>query len=464
MAESPFDPFSQSDQVNAEHALAAARAGDGVTCPYPGVTVVAGNAGVREVLADIDTFSNAYNFNLERGPAPDGPDPMNTVIARSDPPFHTEIRRFLRRWFEPARLRKLEPEVREIVKEAVAEIPDRGQADLVHYLGRVIPARTVYTIIGIPTEDWDRLEALADELNANLPAQSPGLIGQITEIFAGVLQRRRESGERHDDVIDGLVHPGESLSFDDNVAAGHLLQLLVAGADTTTSLIGNVLYRLLDEPTRWDRVVADPSLAAAAVEESLRRDSPLPYTLRTAVTDTQLASCPVAPRDRIVLSLQSANWDEHVWGDSALDFNLDRVRAAAHLAFGSGIHACLGAPIARIEARVTIEVLAERFPRLRLSDGYKLEYMPVSQMRMPRSLLVDVNPPAADESAFQPARLEVDRDRCEGHGLCEGAAADLMHLDDDGVLVIDQADVPAHLSGVAAEAVQVCPVAALRLR
>ena len=464
MTESPFDPFSLSDQVNAEHALAAARTGNGVTCPYPGVTVVAGNAEVREVLADIDRFSNAYNFNLERGPAPDEPDPMNTVIARSDPPFHTEIRRFLRRWFEPARLRKLEPEVREIVKKAAAEIPDHGQADLIHHLARVIPARTVYTIIGIPTEDWDRLEALADKLNANLPAPSPALIGQIVAIFAEVLQRRRESGERRDDVIDGLVHPGESLSFDENVAAGHLLQLLVAGADTTTSLIGNVLYRLLEEPTRWDRIVADPSLAAAAVEESLRRDSPLPYTLRTAVTDTQLAGCPVAPRDRIVLSLQSANWDEHLWGDSALDFNLDRQGAAAHLAFGSGIHTCLGAPIARIEARVTIEVLAERFPRLRLSDGYTLEYMPVAQMRMPRSLLVDVNQPAVHEQAFQPTRLEVDRDRCEGHGLCEASAADLVHLDDDGVLVIDQPDVPAHLKGAAAQAVQVCPVAALQLR
>ena len=327
---------------------------------------------------------------------------MNTVIARSDPPFHTEMRRFLRRWFEPARLRKLEPRVREIVKEAVAEIPDRGQADLVHHLGRVIPARTVYTIIGIPTEDWDRLQALSDESNANLPAQSPALIGQILEIFAEVLQRRRESGERHDDVIDGLVHPSDSLSFDENVAAGHLMQLLAAGADTTTSLIGNVLYRLLEDPTRWDRVVADPSLAAAAVEESLRRDSPLPYTLRTAVTDTQLAGCPIAPRDRIVLSLQSANWDEHAWGDSALDFNLDRVGAAAHLAFGSGIHTCLGAPIARIEARVTIDVLAERFPRLRLSDSYTLEYMPAVQMRMPRSLLVDVNPPAADGRGPRP--------------------------------------------------------------
>jgi cytochrome P450/ferredoxin len=464
MTESPFDPFSQSDQINAEQTLAAARAGGGVTCPYPGVTVVAHAAAVRDVLADIDTFSNEYNFNLDRGPAPDKPDPMNTIIARSDPPVHTEIRRFLRRWFEPARLRKLEPRVREIVKEAVAEIPDRGQAELIHHIGRVIPGRTVYTIIGIPTEDWDELQALSDELNANLPAQSPALIGQIVEIFVGVLQRRRESGERHDDVIDGLLHPGEGLSFDENVAAGHLLQLLVAGADTTTSLIGNVLYRLLEEPTRWDRVVADPSLAAAAVEESLRRDSPLPYTLRTVVTDTQLAGCPVAPKDRIVLSLQSANWDERAWGDSALDFNLDRVGAAAHLAFGSGIHTCLGAPIARIEARVTIEVLAERFPCLRLSDSYTLDYLPVAQMRMLRSLLVDVNPPASDRSASRPTRLEVDRDRCEGHGLCEGAAADLVHLDDDDVLVIDQADVPPHLSGAAAQAVQVCPVAALRLR
>lgn len=464
MTESPFDPFSVQDQVDAERTLAAARAGSGVTCPYPGVTFVAGNTEVREVLAGVDTYSNEYNFNLEPGPAPDEPDPMNTVIARSDPPYHTEIRRFLRRWFEPAKLRKLEPEVREIVGRAIAELPDHGQADLVGRLGRIIPARTVYTIIGIPAEEWDRLQALADELNANLPAPSPALIGQIVGIFLEVMERRRASGERRDDVIDGLVHPGAGPSYDKNAAAGHLLQLLVAGTDTTTSLMSNVLYRLLEDRTRWDRVVADPSLAATAVEESLRRDSPLPFTLRTATTDTEINGCPVAPRDRIVLGLQSANWDESAWGDSALEFDLDRPGTAAHLAFGSGIHTCLGAPIARIEARLVIEALAERFPDLRLSDEYTLEYVPVAQMRMPRRLLVDLAPATADEPAVHPVRLEVDRERCEGHGLCESSAPDLMHLDDDGLLVIDQPDVPPHLATAATQAVQVCPVAALKLR
>src|SRR5882757_6351245 len=134
---------------------------------------------------------------------------MNTIIARSDPPVHTEIRRFLRRWFEPARLRRLEPRVRELVEEAVGEIPDRSQADVIRQIGRVVPGRVVYTIIGIPTERWDELQALSDEVNANLPAQSPELLAQIKESFVGVLQRRRELGERRDDVVDGLLYPGE---------------------------------------------------------------------------------------------------------------------------------------------------------------------------------------------------------------------------------------------------------------
>ncbi|QJY48024.1 cytochrome P450 [Pseudonocardia broussonetiae] len=414
------------------------------------------------MLTDPETFSNAFNFDLERGPAPDLHDPMNTIIARSDPPYHSAIRRFLRRWFEPARLRRFEPHVREIVEAVVAELPTSGRVDLIGHLGRVIPARTVYAIIGIPTSDRDRLQASSDELNANLPAPSPDLIARIRQVFVEVIQDRRASGERRDDVIDGLVHPDGDLVFDDEVAAGHLLQLLVAGADTTTSLIGNLLLRLLQEPSRWDRVVADPGRAAAAVEESLRRDSPLPFTLRTAVAGTELGGCPVEPKDRIVLSLQSANWDEQVWGDSALEFDLDRPRAAAHLSFGSGIHTCLGAPIARIEARVTIEVLTERFPRLRLAPDHAPDYLPVAQMRLLRSLVVDLDPPAATES--RPVLLEVDPDRCEGHGLCESEASELVHLDDDGVLVIDRVDVPAHLVGAATRAVQVCPVAALRLR
>jgi len=122
------------------------------------------------------------------------------------------------------------------------------------------------------------------------------------------------------------------------------MQLLAAGADTTTSLIGNVLYRLLEDPTRWDRVVADPSLAAAAVEESLRRDSPLPYTLRTAVTDTQLAGLPNRAEgpDRVKPAVRQLG--RACLGRLRARLQSDRVGAAAHLAFGSGIHTCLGSP------------------------------------------------------------------------------------------------------------------------
>ncbi|MFJ9381816.1 cytochrome P450 [Streptomyces sp. NPDC101455] len=398
MPETPFDPFSLADHANAESALAAARAAGGASTPYAGVHVVTLDSDVREVMADTELFSNQYNFALERGPAPAGDDPFK-VITRSDPPFHTTLRDFMRTWFAPAELRKLGPRIRQIVADAVGELPSTGQADLVHTLARVIPTRTVYAFIGIPESDWEQLQALADENNTKLPDLDEEIIGRIFGTLAGIIERRRISGERHEDVIDGLLYGRDGVEFAPEAAPAHLFQLLVAGTDTTTGLIGNVLYRLLEDPSRWDRLVKEPSLIAPAIEESLRRDAPLQYTMRTATAATSLGGCPVAPRDRVVISLQSADTDEATWGETALDFDIDRQGAGTHIAFARGIHTCLGAPLARIETQATLEALTTRFPHMRLVDGYELEYLPALQFRMPSALPVELAPVVAAPSA-----------------------------------------------------------------
>lgn len=389
----PYDPLSLDDHADADRLLAVARKEAPVSCPYPGVNLVATDGLARAVLQDPQTYSSLFNFTLEPGPAPEDNTGAKPVITQTDPPDHAVLRGFLRRWFAPAALRKLEPTVREIVEEVVDALPRTGTVDLVGDLARVIPTRVVYSLLGVPRADWDRVQAWADAANATLPRQNVAVIGELLAYLAGLLQERSASGFRADDIVDGFVRPspGDPV-FDETQAPLHLLQLILAGTDTTSGLIANVFYRLLAVRTNWARLRERPELIGQAVEESLRCDSPIQYVLRTVTEQSAIEGCPMSPRDRVVVSLQSANRDEATWGETADTFDLDRRGSAAHIAFGSGIHACLGAPLARIEARVTLETMLWAHPHLSPAEGFEWEVVPALQMRRPRSLVVHLTP------------------------------------------------------------------------
>ncbi|MFC4943186.1 cytochrome P450 [Pseudonocardia sp. GCM10023141] len=386
MTTTPFDPLSIADNHNAETTLSAARRSCPVSQPYPHVNVVASDDRCREVLLDPAVYSNHFNFILEDGPAPTERTGDYKFITRIDPPEHTALRRFLRRWFSPAGLRSLEPAVRKIVDDVVGNLPDRGTVDLFSDVAHLVPARTVYTLLGIPPADWSTIQEWSDQGNQDLPRQNPEATGRVRDYLIELLAARRTSGERHDDVIDGFLYPGEDPPFAAEDIVQHIRQLIAAGTDTTSGLIVNVFYRLLEDDARWNRLVGDPALSTPAVEESLRRDSPIQYTLRTVAKEADLGGCPVMPRDRVVVSLQSANWDEESWGENALDYDLDRPGPAGHIAFGSGIHSCLGAPLARLEARLTLEVMAATFPALHLAEGFNWVPIESLQMRRPKAL------------------------------------------------------------------------------
>ena len=160
----------------------------------------------------------------------------------------------------------------------------------------------------------------------------------------------------------------------------------MAGTETTTCLIANLLHELMVDRSRWERVKRDPGLIANAVEESLRRDTPLQSTMRTPQQSTEITGCPVRHGEQLVLHLQSANWDETEGGPDAAEFDLHRPMATAHLAFGKGTHACLGAPMARMETRVLLEELLDRFRALDLAEGYRWTPTLELVMRRPASL------------------------------------------------------------------------------
>jgi cytochrome P450 len=381
----PYDPLDPQHHSDPAERLRASRGGCPVSEPYPGVFLVARHADVAAALTDHDAFSSVGNFAL-RVPGGTEPAPLPVpMITMMDPPDHSALRARLRRWFAPVRLRQQEPRIRVIVAEILDGFAPGDPVEVFTALARPVPARTVYALLGLPEEDWQRVQAWADAVNDHLPQVPADLpeLGALMGYLATLVAARTAKPTTGADIVDALVHgaAGEPELSTVEVCI-HLLQLIAAGTDTTASLITNVLYELLVERDRWERLLADPALVAVAIEESLRHDSPLQYVLRTVTTDAEISGCPISPGDRLVLSLQSANWDERVFGADAGEYSLDRPAAqAAGVAFGRGIHTCLGAPLARLEAQVVLEELRGRFPDLRLAPGYRRQPAPGLMLR-----------------------------------------------------------------------------------
>ncbi len=384
--DSPYDPLDPNDPDPIGN-LAEARRRCPVSQPRPNILVVARHDDVTALLQHPEVYSSEDNFVLDGGtrtaalPA--------TPITMMDPPAHTAMRSRLRQWFAPVKLRQEEARVRDIVANLLDPLRPGQQIEVWSTVARILPSRSVYALLGLPQQDWVRIQGLADVVNDHFPQVSmempemAELAGYLAQLVATNAGTTGGSG-----VLNGLVHPqpGET-PLEPVEIVMHCIQLILAGTDTTGSLVTNLLYELLVEPARWERLVGNPSLIPGAIEESLRHDAPLQYVLRTATAHDEVRGCPVAVGNRLVLSLQSANLDETAWGADASAFLVERNAGQATLAtFGYGIHTCLGAPLARLEARLLIEALTQKFPQMRLAPGYTHQLAPHAMVRRPARL------------------------------------------------------------------------------
>lgn len=387
-----FNPFDAAHVRDPDPHLEAARARCPVSRPRPGLHVVAADEDVRAVLADPATFSSRGNFSID---AEDVQLPF-TVLTMADVPLHTELRERMRRSFAPRLLRRLAFRVQEITSSAVGNLPASGEVDLYERCVRYLPMSVLYAFIGVPPEMWSDAQEWADAVVAVVP-DPPHEMPEFTRLMgllASVVARRRADPERRsEDVLDNLcfAEPGEREMSDLEVVT-HVFQLLTAATDTTRGLISSCVWRLLEDPVRWDAVVADRSLLPNALEESLRLESPAQFMVRTADEDGSLHGCPFSAGEKVYLSLQSANRDEARWGQSASTFDMGRADAVEHVASGRGIHTCVGAPLARLEARTAISTLMDRFPGMRLSPRATWTDVAASISRRPREVLVDLAP------------------------------------------------------------------------
>ncbi len=294
--------------------------------------------------------------------------PLRTLLT-SDPPDHTQLRRKVSRAFTPRRINAWEPRIREIAERLVDDIaakPNDEPIDLVTNLASPLPTIVIAEMMGIPAHRHDDFKRWSDNLvNGLLTGGSTTKLltsaAEISWFFARIVRaRRRNPG---DDLVSLLIagdRDADALSLVELIK--FCVLLLVAGNETTTNLVSNAMLALLDRPDLWQQVTADPTLAAAAVEEALRFDGPGQGLLRIAVTDITIGDTTIPAGARVLPLIGSANRDPRSWDDPD-EFRLDR-KFNEHIAFGSGIHFCLGNALARIESRAAIEMLARRLPHL----------------------------------------------------------------------------------------------------
>ena len=301
-----------------------------------------------------------------------------SVIA-SDPPNHQRLRSIVNRGFTPRRISALEPRVREIAREAINAMLRKDEIDLVADLTIPLPVRVIAELLGIEPERQDDFKRWSDELISGATGSASGtrpegMLAAFKEFNAYMMEAiERRRAEPGDDLISTLIAAeGGEAGLTTSETLMFTILLLVAGNETTTNLMGSAMNALLDHPEQLERVQRDPSLIPPMLEEALRYQSPIQFLFREATQDVELAGITIPKGAMVLPAFGSANRDPAQFPDPDR-FDIDR-DARGHLAFGFGIHFCLGASLARLEARVGFEELLSRVSTFRRLEP-EVEYV-----------------------------------------------------------------------------------------
>ena len=295
-----------------------------------------------------------------------------TSILFLDDPDHARIRQPLAKAFY-ARINKMRPEIEAMIDDIIDAAPASGAFDLMEKIAVPVPVLVIARILGVDESRLADFRQWSEDVILGLnpvrtPEENDRMIagGEALDAYFGELMEARRKAPQDDLVTDmvQLQARGEANIADDEVRL-NLQALLVGGNLTTTDLIGNGIWLLLTHPEQAAALRADPSLAAQAVEEVLRYEAPVQVTSRIVEQDRTVAGCPMHKSQPVFMSLAAANRDPEVF-EAPQVFDITRKRAS-HIAFGGGPHICIGAPLARIEARHVYLKLLERYPNLRLA-------------------------------------------------------------------------------------------------
>ncbi len=339
----------------------------------PPIWVLSRHADVAAVNKDTARFISASGIlPLEIGLVYDEPPSM----MHTDPPEHTRLRRAVAEGFRPSRIRELEPAVRKHVEDLIDQLPVDAPFDVVEDLAAPLPLMVMCNLLGLPSDDWrifwewsDSVVPGAGELSED---ERERLRSGLEKLLRDHIRGRRQQPSA-DIVSDLMAAPGDGVPLDDDEVYILLNQLLVAGNETTRNLLSGGLLALAQRPQQWARVremvtSGDSDALSTVVEEMLRFTTPVVGFMRTAATDTEVAGQVILAGEHVLMLWASANRDEAEFGPNASELVVDR-RPNNHLAFGYGAHFCVGAALARLEARLVLIAMSERFGTLEVAGA-----------------------------------------------------------------------------------------------
>jgi cytochrome P450 len=324
---------------------------------------------VRYVSGNPALFTSTKGITI---PDPSQPEPVQEGnLIFTDPPRHRQLRKLINSGFTRRQVTLLEPKVREIVKGILDDVDLTREHEFAEEIASPLPTRLIAEMLGAPADDWEQFRTWSD---AAVGAADPDIemdhivaLAELYGYFTKLIEARRSgTGGTQDDLLSILAAAevdGERLTDADLLNFSFLL--LVAGNETTRNLIALGTLALIDHPEQFAMLRADPSLLPTAVEEMLRYTSPVTHMARQATQDVEIRGQHIKAGDVVVMLYGSANRDEEIFGETSESFDIAR-NPNPHIAFGAGEHACLGAQLARLEARVMFEVLLSTYPTIEL--------------------------------------------------------------------------------------------------
>ena len=384
-----FDHAEPEYNANAHAVWAELREGCPVahTDRYNGAWLPVTHEHVTQIAYDTDHFTSRSVIVSPFRPLVEAPI-GNAPPISSDPPFHHEARRLLLPAFAPKAIQALEKDVRELCRQLLRDMGDADVVDAAVQYAQHIPVNVIALMLGFPVEDADVFRGFVHDVIEGINVEPEQRFEAFQRLDQYVDQQVRDHvANPRDDLTSYLLN---ATIFDRPLSVEHvrgsIVLLLIAGIDTTWSALGSSLLHLATHPDDRTRLVADPSMIPTAIEEFLRAYAPVTMA-RLVKEDVEIGGCPMKVNDWVLLPFPAANVDPAAF-ERADEVIIDRAENR-HLAFGLGIHRCLGSNLARLEMNVAVEEFLIRFPDFTLAEGAEISWS-VGQIRGPRSIPIQI--------------------------------------------------------------------------